>query len=302
MSAFANMKKKRMSFESLAKKFENDKGKSFQKDERFYYPNLDENKSGQAIIRFLPETDGESIVWAKTYYHGFKAPNGQWYIENCPTTAGLECPMCKANSEIVAQHGGWDTCPDSAKTLIRQRKRRLQYISNILVVEDKKNPELEGKVMLFKFGAKIFDMLKSAMNPEFDGEVAIIPFDFWEGANFRLRIRKVDGMVNYGKSEFAEVSPVAKTDKAIEEIWKQQTPLAPFMDGENAEMFKTQEQLQKQVARVLGQEVSTPQPAAQAPVHKTAPVVETAADASEDQSSDETDEAMDYFRKMAEED
>jgi len=188
---------------------------------------------------------------------------------------------------------------------VRERKRRMQYIANVLVVEDKKNPEREGKVMLFKFGAKIFDKLKTAMYPEFDGEVALNPFDFWEGANFKLRIRKVDGNVNYDKSEFADTTPVAKTDKAIETIWADQYKLSEFLDT-TSDRFKSFEALEKQLARALGLRASTSTAAQEsaaateaeeapenAPVNE-APKTQTAMPA-----QGESDDAMDFFRKMA---
>jgi len=300
-SAFGNMKKSRMGFDQLAKKFESDKqgGGSNQKDERLFYPQLDENKNGQAVIRFLPPSEGEESPWVKIYSHGFKGPSGQWYIEECPTTVNQECPVCAANSVL------WNSGIESDKTIVRERKRRMQYIANVLVVEDKKNPEREGKVMLFKFGAKIFDKLKTAMYPEFDGEVALNPFDFWEGANFKLRIRKVDGNVNYDKSEFADTTPVAKTDKAIETIWADQYKLSEFLDT-TSDRFKSFEALEKQLARALGLRASTSTAAQEsaaateaeeapenAPVNE-APKTQTAMPA-----QGESDDAMDFFRKMA---
>jgi len=300
MAGFASMKKSRMGFDQLAKKFENDKqgGGNNQKDERFFYPQLDENKNGQAIIRFLPPSEGEESPWVKVYSHGFKGPAGQWYIEECPTTVNKECPVCAANSIL------WNSGIESDKTIVRERKRRMQYIANILVVEDKKNPEREGKVMLFKFGAKIFDKLKTAMYPEFDGEVAVNPFDFWEGANFRLRIRKVDGNVNYDKSEFTEPSAVAPTDKAIEAIWNEQHKLSEFLDT-TGDRFKSFEELEKQLNRALGQRASSStaqQESAKATdsAPESAPVKEAPKQEATPASEGESDDAMDYFRKMAE--
>jgi len=306
MAGFASMKKSRMGFDQLAKKFESDKqGGYSNKDERLFYPKLDENKNGQAVIRFLPPSEGEDTPWVKVYSHGFKGPKGKWYIEECPTTIGKECPLCEANSKLVESHGGWDSTPESDKTIVRKRKRRLQYISNVLIVEDKKNPEREGKVMIFKYGAKIFDKLKSAMYPEFDGEEQINPFDFWEGADFRLRIRKYEGNVNYDKSEFASSSPIAKTDKAIEEIWNQQHKLGEFLFEDR---FKPYEDLQRQVVRTLGGSSASTATAQDVSKQATvdAPVVreEEAAPKQkvETPSTSETDEAMDFFRKMAESD
>jgi len=286
------MKKNRMSFEALSEKFKQADSKSNQnKDDRQFYPKIDESGNGQAVIRFLPPKDGESSPWVRVYSHGFKESGG-WYIENCPTTIGNDCPCCLKNGAL------WSTGIDSDKEIARKRKRRLQYITNVLVVSDKKNPEREGKVMLFKFGAKIFDKIKSALYPEFDDEQALNPFDFWDGANFNLRIRKVQGMVNYDKSDFAAPSPIAKTDKAIEEIWKQEHSLEEFIAPDQ---FKSEEELSKRLARVLndGTRSAAPQTTAASPMASEASSAPVAAPTSEP-VSESTESAMDFFRKMAE--
>lgn len=285
------MKKNRMSFETLAEKFKQSDSKSNQnKDDRQFYPARDENGNAQAVIRFLPPKEGEEVPWVKIFSHSIKGAG--WYIENCPTTIGNDCPACKSNGVL------WSSGIDSDKEIARSRKRRLQYIANVLVVTDKKNPEREGTVMLFKFGAKIFDKIKSALYPEFDDEQALNPFDFWEGANFNLRIRKVQGMVNYDKSDFAASSPIAKTDKAIEEIWKQEYSLQEFIAPDQ---FKSEDELSKRLARVLGDGTRSTEPVI---ARASQPVAESpVASVSEQKSepvAESTESAMDFFRKMAE--
>ena len=166
------------------------------KDERLWKPELDKSGNGFAVIRFLPAVEGEDMPWAKVWNHAFQGPTGQWYIENSLTTISQKDPVSELNSSF------WNTGLESDKEIARKQKRKLQYFSNIYVVSDSKHPENEGKVFLFRFGKKIFDKLMAAMQPEFEDESPINPFDFWEGANFKLKIRKVDGYWNYDKSEF----------------------------------------------------------------------------------------------------
>ena len=164
------------------------------KDERLWKPELDKSGNGYAVIRFLPAPDGEDMPWAKLWNHAFQGPTGQWYIENSLTTLGNNDPVSEMNSAY------WNSGVESDKEIARRQKRKLQYYSNIYVVSDSRHPEHEGKVFLFRYGKKIFDKIMEAMQPAFDDEVAINPFDFWKGANFKLKIRKVDGFWNYDKS------------------------------------------------------------------------------------------------------
>jgi len=284
------LKKSRMSFDDLAKKFEKDSSKKSNVDERMFYPARDDNGNGQAIIRFLPAKEGEDSAWVKTYSHGFKGPTGKWFIEECPTTIGKDCICCEKNSEL------WNSGIDTDKEIARSRKRRLQYISNVLVVSDKKNPEREGKVFLFKYGSKIFDKVKGAMYPEFDDETPCIVSDPWDGANFNLKIKKVKGMTNYDSSSFMESTPLADTDKGIEAIWKQEYSLEEFIAPT---VYKSEDELKKNLARVLNE--GTREPVAQS---NTSSASEAPATPAQEQTSapvaDSTESAMDFFRKMAE--
>jgi hypothetical protein len=113
----------------------------------------------------------------------------------------------------------------------------LSFTSNIYVVKDPSHPENEGKVMLFKYGKKIFDKLNAAMNPEFEDESPLNPFDLWAGANFKLKIRKVDGYQNYDKSEFETPGPLSEDDAEMEKIWKREYPLVAFLDRKNFKSY-----------------------------------------------------------------
>ncbi len=189
-------------------------------DERLWKPELDTSGNGYAVIRFLPAIEGEDLPWVKLFSHAFQGPTGQWYIENSRTTLGRgdvgKDPVSEYNSSL------WNSGVETDKEIARKQKRKLSYYSNIYVVSDSKNPHNEGKVFLFRYGKKIFDKLMAAMQPEFEDESPINPFDFWKGANFKLKIRKVDGYWNYDKSEFEAPSAILDDDSAIERIWKEQ--------------------------------------------------------------------------------
>jgi len=218
--------------------------KSFD-DDRFWKPELDKSGNGYAVIRFLPAPKGEDIPWQRMFSHSFQGPGG-WYIENSLTTINKNDPVGEVNRRL------WNTGSEADKETARRQKRKLSYHTNIYVVTDTKHPEHEGKVFLYKFGKKIFDKVMEAMQPQFDDEEAINPFDLWKGANFKLKIRKVDGFWNYDKSEFDAVTPLLDTDAALEKVYDAEYPLKPFHEESN---FKSYTELKEKMERVLGQEV-----------------------------------------------
>lgn len=211
-------------------------------DERLWKPEMDKTGNGYAIIRFLPAPDGEDLPWVKIYSHGFQG-HGGWYIENSLTTIGQKDPVSEYN------RGLWNSGNENDKETVRKQKRKLSYYSNIYIVKDPTNPSNEGKVFLYKYGAKIFDKVMAAMQPEFEDEEPINPFDFWQGANFKLKIRKVDGYWNYDKSEFDRQSPLLDDEDSLEGIWKKQHPLQALLAPSE---FKTYDELQKRLDYVLG--------------------------------------------------
>ena len=213
-------------------------------DERIWKPEMDKTGNGYAVIRFLPAPEGEELPWAKMYSHAFQGPGG-WYIENSLTTTGGKDPVSEYNRELW--NSGGEGSPERAQA--SKQKRKLSYYANIYVVQDKANPQNEGKVFLYKFGKKIFEKIMAAMQPEFEDETPINPFDFWQGANFKLKIRKVDGYWNYDKSEFDSPSALLDDDDALEALWKTQHSLAAMTA---ADQFKTYEQLQTRLDYVLG--------------------------------------------------
>ena len=221
-------------------------------DERLWKPELDKSGNGYAVIRFLPAPDGEEMPWAKIWSHAFKGPGGQWYIENSLTTLGKDDPVGEMNREL------WNSGRDSDKEIARAQKRKLSYYSNIYVVSDPAHPENEGRVFLYKFGKKIFDKLVEAMQPAFADETPLDPFNFWKGADFKLKIRKVDGYWNYDKSEFAAPGTLGDfDDDKLESIWKQGYSLAEFEDPKN---FKSYEQLKARLDLVLGRTAPAARP------------------------------------------
>ena len=211
-------------------------------DERFWKLECDKANNGYAIIRFLPAPDGEDLPFVKLYSHAFQS-NGGWYIENSRTTLGDKDPVSEYNTQL------WNNGTDSGKELARKQKRKLTYISNIYVVKDPANPENEGRVFLYKFGKKIFDKLTAAMQPEFEDETPMDPFDFWQGANFRLKAKNVAGYRNYDSSEFAAPGALLDDDDAMEAVWKKQYALAELVA---ADQFKTYDELKKRLDSVLG--------------------------------------------------
>lgn len=244
---FKDLKKNSTSMASkLQEELEKSNKSNDYKDDRFWRPTLDSASNGYAVIRFLPAVESEDIPWVKLYSHAFKGKSG-WFIHNCPTTLGEKCPVCEANSEL------WNSGTESDKRIARDRKRKLNYVSNILVVEDPAAPQNKGKVFLFKYGKKIFEKIQEQMNPEFEDENAVNPFDFWKGANFKLKIRKVEGYVNYDKSEFSAASELLDGDDAkLEALWKKQYALKEFV---NPKEFKSYAELKVKLVDALGGDV-----------------------------------------------
>jgi len=229
--------------EKLVKEVEKMNTGSGGADERFWKPEMDKTGVGSAIIRFLPAPEGEELPWVKMYAHAFQGPGG-WYIENSLTTIGQKDPVSEHNREL------WNSGSEKDKETVRKQKRKLSYFANIYVVKDPAHPENEGKVFLFKFGKKIFDKILNAMQPEFEDEEPINPFDFWGGANFRLKIRKVEGYWNYDKSEFDSPSALLDDDDALEALWKKEYSLSAIVAPDQ---FKSYEDLEKRLKYVLGQ-------------------------------------------------
>ena len=290
MSSFANLKRQSGNLDKLAKAIEQlNSAESPSKEDNFWKPEVDKAGNGYAVIRFLPapSTDGDDgLPWVKVFNHGFQGPGG-WYIENSLTTLGQKDPVSEYNSQL------WNSGIESNKEVARKQKRRLSYYANIYVVEDPKNPENEGKVFLYKFGKKIFDKINEAMNPQFEDEKAVNPFDLWAGANFKLKIRKVEGYQNYDKSEFESPSILGGfDDDKLESIWKKEYSLKEFLLPEN---FKSYDELKARLDKVLGMDGGAPVPRTTVEQAKAAPVKKVVMPEVAD------DDDLAYFSKLAEE-
>ena len=289
--SFANLKRNRDSLDKLTKAIETttQTAEAGSKDDtRFWQPTVDKSGNGMAVIRFLPapSIDGDDgLPWVRRFDHGFQGPGG-WFIDNCLTTVGDKCPVCEHNSTL------WNSGVEANKEIVRKQKRRLSYVANIYVISDPSNPENEGTVRLYKFGKKIFDKISEVMNPEFPDETPLNPFDLWEGANFKLKIRNVEGYRNYDKSEFSAKGALFEDDDKLEAIYKQEHSLKDFTDKKH---FKPYEQLKARLDKVLGfegdavpniraedVELPTPVTRAKAPVSTT------------------VDDDLDYFKSLAE--
>jgi len=294
--SFANLKKQSR-LGSLTSKLTNEiekmnKGSTGGADERLWKLEVDKAGNGYAVIRFLPAPDQEELPWAKVWSHAFQGPGG-WYIENSLTTLGQKDPVSEYNRLL------WNSGNDADKDLARKQKRKLSYISNIYVVKDPTNPQNEGKVFLYKFGKKIFDKITAAMQPEFEDETAIDPFDFWQGANFKLKAKNVAGYRNYDSSEFAASSPLLDDDDALEALWKKQYPLVEFTA---ADQFKAYDVLQQRLDSVLNSTKTrvAPEVADEEAEIKTADPTPVTASPIVNSKQDD-DDALSYFQRLANE-
>ena len=292
--SFKDMKRKSVgSISELTKKLESAEKKNSYQDDRFWKPTLDKASNGMAVFRFLPAPENEDMPWAKLYTHAFKV-GGRWYIENSRTTIGEKDPVSEMNSEL------WNSGLESDKDIARDRKRKLSYISNILVLKDPGAPENEGKVFLYKYGVKIFNKIQEAMQPEFDDEDPINPFDYWAGANFKLKVRKVGGYINYDKSEFESPSELLGGDDGkLEELWKTQHSLQAFVAPDQ---FKTYDELKKKLQEVVGDDIrATESDFVSAKTAEDVVVEETISSDSGETEGEETD-ALSYFQSLGNED
>ena len=296
MANFANLKRDRSSLDKLTKAINDTQSGSSEAgskdDSRFWQPSVDKSGNGMAQIRFLPApaVDGDdALPWVRTFSHGFQGPGG-WFIDNCLTTLNDKCPVCEHNSTL------WNSGIEANKDIARKQKRKLTYMANILVISDPSNPENEGQIKLYKFGKKIFDKISEAMNPEFADESPVNPFDMWEGANFKLKIRNVEGYRNYDKSEFAGKSALFDgDDEKLEALWKKEFSLKEFTEKSQ---FKSYDVLKTRLDKVLGFEgVEMPRTRAETAVldsfkEEDLAVIESRFEAS-------VDEELNYFKDLA---
>jgi len=299
-NSLSDLRKSRGGFDALMKevdKISQPAGGDRKEDDRFWQPTVDKAGNGYAVIRFLPPPQGEELPWVRVWNHGFQGPTGKWYIENSLTTLGKPDPVSELNNEL------WNSGSEANKEIARKQKRRLSYICNVLVISDPSNPANEGQVRLFKFGKKIFDKIKDVMQPQFQDEEPLNPFDFWKGADFKLKIRNVEGYRNYDKSEFASVSELYDGDEAkIEKVWSAEHSLADFLSDRH---FKSYEELKRKLEQVLNATGTVSRAeAADLDQPRAAAASKSAAKpaAKAEPEFDDDDDSMSYFAKLASDD
>ena len=298
--SFENLKRNRDQISKLVQAAEavGGSGESkYQPDERIWKPTVDKAGNGYAVIRFLPASEGAELPWVRYWDHGFKGPTGLWYIENSLTSIGQPDPVGELNSRL------WNSGIESDKDKARVQKRRLHYVTNILVLQDPSNPQNEGKVFLYQFGKKIFDKIMDVMQPSFADETPVNPFDFWDGADFKLKIRNVEGYRNYDKSEFSSASALYESDESkLEAVYNQLHNLSEYTDPKN---YKSYDELKAKLMRVLGEEVDMGAPTVQQmnAVNDPAPMPEPvqAPVSAEEMNKQDDDDTMSYFAKLANE-
>ena len=295
--SFANLKSNRDQIAKLIQAADNAGGgeKKSYADDRIWKPTVDKAGNGYAVLRFLPSGEGQELPWVRYWDHGFKGPTGLWYIENSLTSIGQPDPVGELNSRL------WNSGIESDKDRARDQKRRLHYVVNMLVLQDPSNPSNEGKVFLYKFGKKIFDKIMDSMQPEFADESPVNPFDFWEGADFKLKIRNVEGYRNYDKSEFAAPTALYDADdNKLEAVYNQLHDLSEFSDPKN---YKSYDDLKAKLARVLGEEAvggGAPSVVQMNQMNEPAPAPTQPVTAEDIPSED--DDTMSYFARLANED
>lgn len=307
--SFAALKSNRTDLSKLVEQAQQAAGGQTQRqsdDPRFWQPTRDKAGNGYAVIRFLPGDAEAATPWVRYWDHAFKGPTGQWYIEKSLTSIGQQDPLSELNSQM------WNSGVEADKATVRQRKRNLRYVANVLIISDPAAPENEGQIKLYRFGKKIFDKIMDSMQPQFPDEKPVNPFDMWEGADFTVKIRKVEGYPNYDASTFKSPSAIGE-DAHMEELYSKQHEMAEFIDPKN---YKTYDELKSRLATVLGEQaprtqkqaasldledntpsINAPEPTSAAPMTATA-----AAPIATAESSMNDDDAMSYFAKLAAED
>lgn len=292
--SLSKLKRNRVSITDMVQAASKDSEKKNYNDDRIWKPTVDKAGNGYSVIRFLPAHENNELPWVQYWDHGFKGPTGQWYIEKSRTTLGEKDPVSEMNSKL------WNSGIESDKEIVRERKRRLHYVSNIYVESDPKNPQNEGKVFLFVYGKKIFDKIMDVMQPQFEDEKPMNPFDFWEGASFKLKIRKVEGYRNYDKSEFDSTEEFLGGDESeLEQVYESVHDLSEFTDPDN---YKSYDELAERLALVLGEDRPTTvrqetdlsetrepvEPRSKAPVQTA-----------EESGGDDEEDTLSYFANLA---
>lgn len=297
----AMRKSSKNNLDKIANALEKQNQNTSYKDEKIWGVERDKAGNGSALIRFLPTHTDDELPWVKTFSHGFQGPTGQWYIENCLTTIGKQDPVVDHVSKDIVKGRPWDSVPNEDKQVARARKRKIAYYFNVLVIDDPKNPENNGEVKVFKCGTKIFDMIMDKVNPAFEDMTPIDVFNPWEGANFRIRMRKVDGYANFDKSEFESPSPITDDDEKLLDILNSRYRLSQYIDDDK---FKSYDELQARLDKVLSNGTTPRRAEDEKLPEKEEPKIKekSAPEKKEVKDSNDDDEDMEFFKSLVEDD
>lgn len=239
---FKDFKKNKGNFlETLNQKIK-ESNTTFEPDARYFQVTKDKAGNGVALVRFLP---GKDTPWVRYWSHSFEY-NGGWYIENSRTSLKEDDPVSEYNKLL------WDSGKEEYKEFVSLKpgtKRKLNYVSNIYVIEDPANPENNGKVFLYQYGAKIYDKIKALMQPSIKTLPPVNPFNPFDGANLQIIIKKVAGYPNYDDTKFIQEGSKLGNDDEIEKIYNQQYDLEDILKESN---FKPYEKLKARLIKVLG--------------------------------------------------
>lgn len=302
--SFADYKKKSKLgslTDKLVEKFNKmDESSSKDDDSRIWTPKMGKSGTGEATIRFLPGGGGkDEEAYIEVYSHAFTGTTGKWLIEKCPTTIGQPCPVCDENRTL------WS---NGKETVVRGnddspgRKRKLNYYSNVYIIDDPVNPENNGQVKLYKYGVKILDKIKMAIKPASKRKRPLEVFDMFMGADFNIVINKKGKYWNYDDSEFLDPEPLFDGDEdKLEEVYNSLYDLTELI---NPSTFKSKDELQARLDMVDGR---TYQPKRVNPEleeeleeeYNTAKSVSSSI-ISNDDDDDDTNDYLARFAKLAE--
>lgn len=190
--------------------------KSKEDDEFIYkpYPELGKDGVYKSLIRFLPNITNPKKSKIHQYYVWLKDPvDGANHKALCPSTVGKKSLLKDLFWKLKNSNSAKD------QDLSKSFSRKEDFYSLVQVVKDANRPDIEGKIMILKFGRKVNDMIEQQIKPEFGNPSN--PYDLFDGKNFGLQVRKVGEWNNYDLCQFVgdkmalyiDGSPVEKTEK-----------------------------------------------------------------------------------------
>jgi len=169
------------------------------KSEGEYNPSAEKGQNGvyKSIIRFVP--------WWQDPTHSYTSKWSSWLVDpvtnrgrmvDCPSSVGKPSIL----QEMFFKLRNSESIQEQKKAEIFSR--RPVYSTIIQVIKDDQNKELEGKLLVYTFGKKIFEKILAEKKPVI-GEPHE-PYDLINGKAFALVITKVAGFNNYDQSRFLD--------------------------------------------------------------------------------------------------